>query len=87
MEHTIKGFPHIVFLLLVRCGLIEHESVVGIVEAAGELVFFYGMQSDLVAHVYEVCGYVRTETAAEGDGMLYGLVRLVWRMSQGSDDE
>ena len=86
-EGYIKGFPQGVFLLRVCSGLIDDESVVGIVEAAGELFFFYGMQSDLVAHVYEVSGYVRAEAAAEGDGVLYGLVRLVWRMSQGSDDE
>lgn len=65
----------------------ENEAVVGIVDAIGELSFFYGMESYLVAHVDEVCGKVGSEASAEGDGVLYGLVCLVGRVAQGSDDE
>ena len=59
----------------------EYEAVVGIVDAVGELFFFFSMESHLVAHVDEVCRKVGSETSAEGDGVLYGLVCLVGRVT------
>ena len=64
----------------------EHQTVVGIVEAFGKLLLFRGMKAYLMTHVYKICGDV-AEAFAEGDGVFNGLVRLVRRVAQGSDNE
>jgi hypothetical protein len=55
-------------------------------EAFWKLLLLDCMQSNLMAHVCEV-GCDVAEASAEVNGMFYGLVRLVWRVTQGSDDE
>ena len=65
---------------------LEDQSVVGIVEAFWKLLFLHFIQADLVAHVYEVSRDV-AQASAELNGVFDGLVCLVRRMSQGSDNE
>ena len=65
---------------------LEHESVVGKVEAFGKSFLLDRMKPNVVTHVDEICRH-GAKAAAEGDGLLYGLVRLVRRVSQRSDDE
>ena len=65
---------------------LKHEAVVSEVEAFGEARFLDGVQAEVVTHVDEICRH-GAEAAAEGDGLFYGLVRLVRRVAQCSDDE
>ena len=65
---------------------LKHETVIGIVEALGKPFLFDSMKPNLMAHVDEV-GWDIAKALAEGDGVFYGLVCLVRRMAQGTDDE
>ena len=63
-----------------------NTEFIGIVEAFWKLLFLHFIQADLMAHVYEV-GRDVAQASAELNGVFDGLVCLVRRMSQGSDNE